>query len=514
LEYDKMQYNYIRGYRGPSDFIKVIQVNNTDNTWVTHDKTLVYSYKDYLSQHLVSFYGHATYSLKDKYTATFSLRSDGSSYFGNGYYWAVSPMVSLSWDLKAESWLKASHFIDAFKLNIDGGRMARLPAEDYYGYGPYYTVDIGWEGSEKVSSYASFPTLSMPFSAGYVGGGIQWPYTDQWEAGLHIGMLHKLDLGINVYSKTSRDLILSVPADASYGFSSQWTNGMDVRNTGTEINLRGDFRLGPELTWQSGIVFRYNTSKLLQLPNGLQAITYGNRRLEVGKPVDQFWLLQNEGIYQSEGDIPLSANGSRLTYGGIPFQAGDPKWRDVNQDGVIDDNDRVMQGHILAPVHGGWNNELKYKHWTLDFSFVYSLGNDILNGAVANRFNFASTEGVDGPAGVKELTFWSVKSDLTKYPQYNPWSFVNPYQTDQTLFYERAGYLKLQSVSVKYDLSRLPVIRQSGLNKLQVYVTGSNIFTATPYTGSDPSFVDYFGYDYGYSELLPMTFTIGINADF
>src|SRR5699024_5844834 len=167
VEFDRMQYDYIKGFRGPSDFIKMIQVDDIDDNWITHNKNLVYSYKDYMKQHLFSFYGNVTYQYKNKYSAAISLRSDGSSYFGNGYYWAVSPVISLKWDLKAEPWLKSSLVFDALQFNITAGRTARELSEDYYGYGPYYTVDIGWEGSEKISSYASFPTLSLPFSDGY-----------------------------------------------------------------------------------------------------------------------------------------------------------------------------------------------------------------------------------------------------------------------------------------------------------------------------------------------------------
>lgn len=517
LEYNRMQYGYIRGYRGPTDFIKVIQVDkNDDGVWVdiTHDKKLVYAYKDYLQQNIASFFGHATYRLRNKYTATLSLRSDGSSYFGNGYHWAISPVLSLDWDMKAEPWLQPSNTFDAMNLNITGGRTARLIAEDYYGYGSYYTVDIGWTGSEKVSTYASFPTLSLPFTNGYVGNRINWPYTERWEVKLDMKFLHHLTAMFNVYSRTNRDMLISIPTGgAAYGFSGQWLNGMDVRNSGVEAVVGGDFKLSRELKWKSAIVFQYNQNKLLSLPNGLQTIHYGERRLEVGKSTDQFWLLQNEGIYETDSDIPVS-NGQKLSYNGIPFEAGDPRWKDVNKDNVIDDEDRVLQGHVVAPVHGGWNNSLQFKNWTLGFSFLYSFGANILNGAMAHRFDFANREGADGLDGVKELTFWEVRGNLNKYPRYNPWSLVNPYQTDQTLFYEKANYIKLQSLLLKYDMSKLSFIQHSGIDRLQLYVTGTNLMTATPYSGNDPSLAGYFGYDYNYAQPLPMTFTVGIKVDF
>jgi TonB-linked SusC/RagA family outer membrane protein len=513
---DQMKYDYIRGYRGPSDFIKLIQVNlDPDNKmWITHDRSLVYRYKDYLKQNLLSFYGHATYDINKKYSATFSLRSEGSSYFANGYHWAVSPVLALNWDLKQESWLQSSRHLNALTLKASGGRTARLPVDDFYGYGPYYTVDIGWLGNEKISSYASFPTLSMPYSKGYIGGGINWPYTNQWDAGVSLTAFNFLDAAVNVYSKTSKDLLVPVPVDASYGYTSQTVNGMDVRNSGVEATLQGNFKLSPVFKWTTSIVMQYNSSKLLKLPNNLQAINYGNRRLQVGKATDQFWLLQNEGIYTSDNEIPVSTDGKKLTYNGIALHAGDPKWKDVNHDFVIDDNDRVMQDHVIPPVRGGWNNTLQYKNWSLDLSFLYAMGNHLLNGDVANRFNFVKREGANGMDGVKEVTFWSEKTNLDNYPRYNPWSKVDPYQVNQSLFLEKAAYLKLQAMTLRYDLSKLPMIQQAKIRQLQVYLTGSNLFTLTPYSGYDPSLADYYGYDYGYAQPLPMTFSFGVNIDF
>ncbi len=513
---DQMKYDYIRGYRGPSDFIKLIQVDlNPDNKiWITHDRSLVYRYKDYLKQQLVSFYGHVTYDIQKKYSATLSLRSEGSSYFANGYHWSVSPVLALNWDLKKEPWLQSSAHLNALTLKASGGRTARLPIDDYYGYGPYYTVDIGWGGNEKISSYASFPTLGMPFSKSYVGGGVNWPYTNQWDAGVALRAFDFLDAAVNVYSKTSKDLLAPIPVDASYGFSSQTVNGMDVRNSGVEASVQGTFKLSPAFKWVSSIVFQYNTSKLLKLPGNLEAINYGNRRLQVGKATDQFWLLQNEGIYGSDDEVPVAAAGKKLTYNGIALHAGDPKWKDVNNDFVIDDNDRVLQEHVIPPVRGGWNNSFQYKNWSLDMSFMYALGNHLLNGDVANRFNFVKREGVNGMDGVKELSFWSSKTNLDNYPRYNPWSKVDPYQVNQNLFLEKASYLKLQAVTLRYDLTRLPVIQQAKIRQLQVYLTGSNLFTLTPYSGYDPSLADYYGYDYGYAQPLPMTFSLGVNIDF
>ncbi|SEW36630.1 SusC/RagA family TonB-linked outer membrane protein [Chitinophaga arvensicola] len=513
LEEDQLKYDYIRAYRGPSDFIKIPEVQTDSSFWLTHDKTLTYAYKDYLKQRTLSFYGNVSYDWQHKYTATVSLRSDGSSMFGNGYWWAVSPVASFSWNMKQENWLRNAAALDALELQISAGRTARMPATDMYGYGPYYTVGIGWTGASKISTYGSMPTLGMPYDNGYTGGGVKWPYDEHLDLGLRMQAFHWLSANVNIYSRTSRDLMIQVPVDPAYGFKGKVLNGMDVRNSGIELSLQGNFRLS-QWRWSSSIVMQYNRNKLLQLPGGLTTMDYGQRHLETGKPVDQFWLLENEGIYKNDNEIPVSDKGKVLTYNGLALHAGDPRWKDQNGDYVIDEKDRVMQGHTTPPLRGGWNNTLQYKKWSLDASFSFAVGNYLLNSAVANRFDFANREGAEGLAGIKEITFWQQVPGAGKYPHYNPWSLVKPYQAEQTLFYEKASWLKLQSLTLRRDLAGGSFIKHTGLRKLQAYVTALNVFTLSPYTAGDPSLADYFGYSSGYAQPLPRTFTIGITADF
>jgi TonB-linked SusC/RagA family outer membrane protein len=514
LEEDQLKYDYIRAYRGPSDFIKIPVINTDDPSWVTHDKALTYSYKDYQKVRTLSFYGNVGYEWRQKYTATASLRSDGSSMFGNGYWWAVSPVVALGWNLKKENWLSGVTAINGLQLNVSAGRTARMLAEDLNGYGPYYTVGIGWNGASKISTYGAMPTLGMPYGDGYTGGGIKSPYDEHLNVGLTIQAFKHFSATLTGYSRTSKDLLVQVPVDAAYGFAGKIVNGMNVRNNGIELNLQGNFHLSPQLYWSTAIVMQYNRNKLLQLPDGITTMDYGQRHLEVGKPIDQFWLLQNEGIYKNDNDIPVSDKGKLLTYNGIPLHAGDPRWKDVNGDYLIDEKDRVMQGHTTPPLRGGWNNTVQYKKWTVDLSFSYALGNYLLNSDVANRYDFANREGAEGLAGVKEITFWQQIPGADKYPRYNPWSLVKPYQAEQTLFYEKASWLKLQSVTLKHDLAAYGFVKRTGLRKLQAYVSALNVFTLSPYSGGDPSLADYFGYSSGYAQPLPRTFTIGITADF
>lgn len=519
MEEDQMKYDYIRGWRGPSDFIKIIQVDPSDNEWVTHEKSLVYTFKDFMKQRTFSFYGNVGYTF-DRLNVLLALRNDGTSLFGNGYWWAFSPVVSAGYDVKRAG--EGSGAVRSLKLHANVGRTAVMPSADYFGYGPYFTVDAGFAGAMKVSTYNSMATLNMPFTRGYTGGGIRWPYNDHLDIGMQMGLFRNWNLELNLYTRTGRNLLAQVPVDAAYGFSSKTINGMDVNNKGIELQLQGKLPLSSSLTWTTSLALAYNTNKVLELPynsgkdlshtGGRTSIEYGIRHLETGRPMDQYWLLQNEGIYRTDDEVP-TVNGKKMTYNGIALKAGDPRWKDVNGDGAITDADRVMEGHTIAPLRGGWNNTFQYRKWTMDLSFSFAAGNHLLNGDAANRFNFANREGASSLDGVKEITFWQLNNNLDKYPRYNPWSLVNPYQTNQDLWLEKASWLKLQAFTLRHELAGYGFVKKTGLRKLQVYATAMNLFTLTPYKGGDPSLMSFTGIHYGVSQPLPRTFTIGINAD-
>ncbi|WP_316794139.1 SusC/RagA family TonB-linked outer membrane protein [Pedobacter frigoris] len=519
LQLDKYKYDYTKGYRGPSDFIKIIKSGGTvdRNGYVienTFDKTMVFTYKDFVNQNLVSFYGNANYNYQNKYGIDVMLRTDGTSnLYQNGVSWFFSPSVNAYWNLKNEDFLKSSTLFNSLKLYAGYGRIGRTFIDNNNGYGTNYTVDIGWSGSQNIPSYAGIPTLSLPFSKGYVGFGIHWPYSEQFNLGLETSLFNnRLSANIELYNKTDRELALNTPIPSEYGFSNKLSNGMDVRNQGLEVTLNALAVNVKNFSWSTGIVFQTNRNKLLALPNNFTSFVSNNRKITVGQPIDNYWLLQNEGIYNSDAEVPVNpSTGNKLSYNGIPLTAGDPIWKDTNGDYVIDDNDKISKGQLTPRFAGGFNNSFVYKNLSLNVLITYALGRDIINSNMANRFDFVNREGVDQLAGIKEVTFWTKTGDYSKYPVYNPWSSVNPYQADQTLFLENGSYAKLRTATLSYDLSTNPWVKKRKISGLKIYATANNLFTITNYSGTDPELVNFMGYDAGYGMQIPKTYTLGLN---
>src|SRR5690606_31902439 len=221
-----------------------------------------------------------------------------------------------------------------------------------------------------------------------------------------------------------------------------------VQNRGVELAIGGHiFHPDNVFQWNSSINVSANRNTLTALPNGLDELVVGNRKLKVGNPIDQFWVYENEGIYNDQADIPVQ-DGRRLAFEGVYLNAGDPRWKDNNQDFNIDNDDKVLKGQATPKVFGAWNNQFRYKHFDLNFQLYFAVGHQLLNQRAATRYDFINNESNNTIQSVREIFHWQQDIDISKYPIYNPWSSVVPYRVEQDLFLENASFVKLRAVSL------------------------------------------------------------------
>ncbi|MGK6351270.1 SusC/RagA family TonB-linked outer membrane protein [Parapedobacter sp. DT-150] len=519
LQWDAFKYNYAYAYKGINDFIKINLLESDPNNGnylnpLAFPRELVFKFLDYTKQNLVSFYGRASYNFDDRYTASLLLRSDGSSNAQPTNRWLITPVLSFGWNIKNDLLTDESAF-STLNFRASAGRLGRLNAFDNFSQGPSYSTYVGYTGNVITPGYNGFGVLTRPYEFGWSGYGIPWAYTDQLNIGLDMGLANeRIRINLDWYTKYDRNQLLGIPSYAEFGYRQSYEAGMDVNNTGAELLLSVDAVRGTEgkFAWTPSLNIGYNQNKLTALPGGLDEIIIDNRLFRVGERIDQFWLLQNEGIYLSDAEIQV-VDGQRLSYNGIPLQAGDPRWADINGDNLISDDDRTLMGNIFPKVSGGFMNQFSYANWTLDANFYFNVGRNVLNADMANRFDFINREGTVDMNSVKEITFWEKRGDYSQYPLYNPWSNVIPYRAEQDLFLENGSFLKLRTLSLGYDLSDLLRKRSSTIERMYIYCTGHNLFTVSSYTGRDPELVDFQGRDTGYGMPLPRTYTLGIRMN-
>lgn len=515
---DTYKYNYTRGYNGPNDFIKIIQVNGNANSGFdylnAYGDFYVFRFLDKQRSRLFSLYASGSYKYKNLISVDAILRRDGSSNGQPDSRWLFAPSFSASWSLKHQ-FLGSSDFINALDLSAGWGRTMRPFMDDRFAAGPQYTTVNGWTDEPTLPGYGSFIGVARPYTSGYVGYNIPLPVSDRTNITLSSSMLKgRLTAAVTVYNRDDRRQVINLPVAQELGYTTEYKSGLDINNRGVEFLVTAaPVQSKAGLGWQTGLNLSYNQNRVNALPNGLQELIYQNNKLQVGASAGSYWLYTNQGIYASDAEIPVNPQtGQKMTFNGIALKAGDPRWADVNQDFRIDQNDKTIVGDRLPKVIGGWSNTLSYKRFDLNFNIFFALGQKAINQYDAARYDFINRESANNITSVREITAWQSFDAARQYPIYNPFSSVVPYREDQDLFLENASYAKLRSVTLGYDFTGM-LKNKAKIKRAYLYVSGTNLLTVTSFSGVDPELVNYNGMYDGANITIPKTFVLGFKLD-
>ena len=516
---DLYRFNYAKAYDGPNDFVKINVVNgksNEDDYLLPQGGLKVYRWNNKDEFRMQSFYLKGAYTIQNLFTAELLGRLDGSSTVQRNGRWAFSPAVTLKWNAKNHLF-SDNDALSGLQVRLGAARIMRPVSGARYATGPQYASNMGWSTEPGLVSYNGFAGISRPYNTGWIGYDIQWPYSDQLNLGVESSWFNeRLFANVALYNKEDKNQITTIPVPSEYGYVGQHLNGMSVRNRGVEATI-GGVLFNPEknaFQWKTSINLTANSNELTGLPDGLNELVVGDRKLRVGSPIDQFWLYENQGIYNDITEIP-EQDGRRLAFEGVYLNAGDPRWSDNNGDNNVDDNDKVMTGQATPKVSGGWNNQLSYKGFDLTFQFYFAAGHKLLNSRAATRYDFVNNESNNTIQSVREIFHWQQDIDISKYPVYNPWSNVVPYRVQQDIFLEDASFVKLRALSLGYDFSQLESVKNIAktVRRAYLYISGTNLHTWTGFSGGDPELTEFNGYYTGYGLPLAPTYTLGLKLD-
>ena len=502
---DLQHYNYTRAYDGDDD---------KKTTTASKANYKLYRYADRMDTRLVSTSFYLEYTYKELVNAGIVVRSDGTSKMQMDNRWLFTPAFNIGWNVKKQFWANSPVISNLF-INASWARMGKLLESDRFALGPQYSAeDMNWIGQTVISSQNGLGTITRPYSRGWVGYGIGWPYAEKLNIELAGAFLNdRLKFSLGFYNNYDKDQIIQMPVPQEYGYKYQFKQGMDVNNRGIDFSISSSILSNPKgINWDASLNVNYNWNELKRLPEGVQEVTLGDRKLTVGKSIDQFWLLQNIGIYQTDEEVPV-IDGKRLSINGIPLKKGDPIWVDQNGDNMIDDQDKVMKGHMLPPFTGGFMSEFRYKRFDLSFNLFWAVGHHALNNRSWQRYDFMTLDNQKSLAAVKEIFFWQNTNDKNDYPIYNPLSKTHPYRQDQDLFLEKLSYLKLRTLTLGYTLP----LKKKGKyapNSIYLYLTANNLFTITAFSGDDPELIEFNGCYSGYAQSLPRSLTAGFKFNF
>lgn len=408
---------------------------------------------------LNSLIARVNYTLLDRYNATATFRADNSSRFAKTHRWGYFPSIGLSWNLDREAFLRDSKTVSGLKLRASYGVVGNQEIGDYE-YALNYTASQ-YDGS---SSYSKSNVSNKD---------LKWETTASYNIGADLSLWQgRLNIVADAYYKKTSDLLLEVPIGFQQGVSTQLRNVGNVVNKGVELSVDALLAAKHDLTWRVSANIAHNRNRITDMgtANNIIMGSANETILRKDEALGSFYGLQFDGIVQQGEDV------SKLpTLNGKTLEPGDVKYVDLDGNGRIDGNDRVVLGSIQPDFTYGFSSQLKWKRLDASIAFAGSYGNQVYNALgrrleqTGDSYNLLRTV----------LDSWTEDNPSNRYPlasKERATSYID------SRYVENASYLKLRNLTVGYTLP----IKESFPLKVRVFATASNLFTITPYTGYDP----------------------------
>lgn len=506
------------------------------------------------SSSMASFFTRETYNYADRYLVTYTFRYDGSSNFGPNKRWAGFHSVAGAWRFTNEAFMKNVKWLSNGKLRLGWGQTGNSNIGGYKWGSAMSTMETGLGLSYRPSNLKNLD--------------IKWETQEQINVGLDLGFLNgRIAVTADWYKKVSKDMLmqLTLPSimgtsgNASSALAAPYGNYGDIENTGFEFEIKTRPIETKDFSWQSDFQISFNKNKLKSLSGSTALTGYGQwtdvvSRSVPGESLYNFYGYVVEGVYQSFEDIlnspvntlqqnnpiitnadgtkswssdPTKYNPKNTTY------VGDIKYKDVNGDGVIDENDKTNIGSPLPKFTFGWNNTFVYKNFDLNIFINGSVGNKVGNymkmklthmnspwsnqlSDVQNRTRLQPKDGVYSDYWYNDISnvFTTGESSIPRAAINDP----NDNDAWSTRYIEDGSYVRLKALTLGYTFDE-KLIKKLGLTNLRLTLNATNLLTITGYDGYDPEIGvstasnNVYGLDNGRYP-SPTSVTLGVNVSF
>jgi len=407
---------------------------------------------------LASFFSRINYGYDDKYLVSASLRTDGSSRFGSNTRWGYFPSASAAWRITQEDFMSDITAIDELKLrasygvtgNFNIGDFAYLGTISDYAYSPGGIYQIG-QGQNSFGN----PNL-------------RWERTYSYDVGIELSLFqHRLNLVLDYYDKTTKDLLYNVNTPAITGFTSSLTNVGDINNRGIELEVSTTNIQTHDFRWSTSFNYTNNQNRVVNLGGGVSERTVQHGRgmgwiLREGEPMFSYYGHRMIGVIQSEEQLSQVATMSGQPVGTVMFE-------DINNDGIINDDDRVILGNFMPDFQLGMVNDFFWRDFDLSIVMQASIGGMMYNhenlfyqGATASAFLRPITEG----------QWWSPEEPGDgNHPAAS--LAVLQYVGSSDYYLEDASFFSVRSLNMGYSLPA-GLLQNVGVNDLRVYISVTN----------------------------------------
>ncbi len=478
-----------------------------DSAWLSNvklanapDATLTGRPND--EEYLASWFGRLTWDWNETYMATVTLRYDGSSIFTDGKRWGWFPSVSAGWVVTNEKFMESTKsWMDFFKIRASWGQNGNKDIAKYQ-----YLATIALSGANGDSGYKFGSDMATSVAGTPVTGAyanivpnpdLTWETSEQLDFGFDARFLNsRLGLNFDWYRKTTKDWLIGGPNIAIYGTNPAAINGGDVRNTGVEIALSWNDKIGKDFRYNASVNFATNKNKVTRIANDNKYIngpggvlSQGTEyiyRAEEGKPIGYFYGMSYSGIWQNQAQIDQArADGKAVLDNAQP---GDCIWDDYNGDGIItfaeakdaDGNDICDRHEIGNPnpdVMLGVNLGFNWKGLDFAVNGAGAFGMQIMRSY--RSFSDAPYQNYDTTI----LNRWYGEGTSNSQPRISATGHQNTNWVS-TRYMEDADYFKIKTITLGYDFKH--VWKGCPFQQLRLYVQAQNLVTFTGYTGLDP----------------------------
>ena len=452
-----------------------------------------------------SLFAKADYNYADRYLASFTIRRDENSRFAKGHRAGVFPAFSLAWRPSAESFWKANDILTDLKIRYSWGQNGNANIPPLYPAYSTYVFNTG-NGAYDIAGTNSSTTSGITLAASG-NPDLTWETTVQNNIGIDMMFFNgALALSADYYIKKTHDMLTIPPALAVAGENAaKWLNTGTMRNNGWEITLAYNSPTYGDFSWNGSFNISQYKNKLIKLNNQEDHIG-GDARLVPGKPMGIYYGYVCDGIFQNVEQVANHAT----QVGAAP---GRLMYRDLNGDGVVNDQDRCYIGDPNPDVSLGLNLAFKYKAFTLDMFFAGDFGQDIINSMKGQLYSFGRANLWTNHAA-DILNAWTPQNTGSDIPALSL-TDANNEARFSTYYVENGSYMKMKYIKLSYQLPR-HITEKFACDNLNVYFQVENVFTMTKYKGLDPELLpgEYGGlWDNG-AYPRPRTFTLGVNFQF
>lgn len=463
---------------------------------------------------LSSFFGKVNYDYDNRYLASVTVRRDGSSRFGKNHRWGTFPAFSLGWRVSEEHFFeKARHVVSDLKLRYGWGQTGNQEIDNYASYGLYqarYFTDPTWARDEG-TAYDITGAGQGALPSGFIrtqrpNPDLKWETTTQHNAGVDFGFLDQRFTGsFDYFFKRSSDILVSPPYIAAIGFGgNRWVNGASMENSGMEFMLTYHANLGEVALNVTGNIASYR-NKITELPEDV-INSYpgnGNDQTILGRPWKSLYGYVADGLFHSQAEVDAHAAQPGKSVGRI-------RYKDINQDGRINDEDRTWLGIEDPDFLYGLNLSAIWRQFDLSMFWHGQVGSYANVSTIKSFTDFFGFFGGQN-YGSRLLDAWSPENNGSSIPAVSA-NNVNDESRFSSYFVENTSFLKLANIEIGY---RLPerLLKAARMESARIYLSGQNLLTLkktwgdNAFTGSDPE-TPNFAYP------IPLAFTFGIQVAF